>query len=92
MYIFINSFVLNTRLYRCHVGELVDTAGVYSDCMELIVRLASHGLIHADFNEFNLMINADDDGAVTVFDFPQMVSTSHANAQWSVSIINYIVN
>jgi len=48
--------------------------------MELIVRLANHGLIHGDFNEFNLMIS--DDGSVTMYDFPQMVSTSHANAEW----------
>ena len=50
--------------------------------MDLIVRLANHGLIHGDFNEFNLMIG--DDGSVTMYDFPQMVSTSHPNAQWSV--------
>ena len=65
---------------RCHVRELADTAGVYSECMDLIVRLANHGLIHGDFNEFNLMIS--DDSSVTMFDFPQMVSTSHENAQW----------
>ena len=65
---------------RCHIRELADTAGVYSECMDLIVRLANHGLIHGDFNEFNLMVN--DDGSVTMYDFPQMVSTSHPNAQW----------
>jgi len=62
------------------VSELSDAASVYNECMDLIVRLANHGLIHGDFNEFNLMIN--DDGSVTMFDFPQMVSTSHPNAQW----------
>jgi len=66
--------------YRCQIRELTDTAGVYSECMDLIVRLANHGLIHGDFNEFNLMVN--DDGSVTMYDFPQMVSTSHPNAQW----------
>ena len=35
-------------------------------------------LVHCDFNEFNLMVS--DSGQVTVIDFPQMVSTSHANA------------
>jgi len=59
---------------------LADAAAVYSECMDMIVRLANHGLIHGDFNEFNLMVN--DDGSVTMFDFPQMVSTSHPNAQW----------
>lgn len=47
--------------------------------MELISRLASKGLIHCDFNEFNLLI--DDDEEMTVIDFPQMVSVSHPNAR-----------
>lgn len=44
------------------------------------MKLANHGLIHGDFNEFNLMMNDDD--RVTMIDFPQMVSTSHINAEW----------
>jgi len=52
--------------------------------MELIVKLANHGLIHGDFNEFNLML--DDSDHVTMIDFPQMVSTSHLNAEWSVPV------
>lgn len=46
--------------------------------MALIVRLASYGLVHGDFNEFNLVI--DDDETVTLIDFPQMISTSHPDA------------
>lgn len=55
-----------------------DPGAVYNDLMELIVRLANVGLIHGDFNEFNLVIS--DDGNITLIDFPQMVSTSHPNA------------
>lgn len=47
--------------------------------MNLIIKLANHGLIHGDFNEFNLMLDADDN--VTMIDFPQIVSTSHMNAK-----------
>jgi len=47
--------------------------------MDLIVKLASHGLVHCDCNEFNIMI-ADDAKSITLIDFPQMVSTSHVNA------------
>jgi RIO kinase 2 len=47
--------------------------------MELISRLAARGLIHCDFNEFNLLI--DDEENLTLIDFPQMVSVSHANAE-----------
>ena len=47
--------------------------------MTLLVKLASHGLIHCDFNEFNIMIDEDD--TPTLIDFPQMVSTSHPDAK-----------
>ncbi|XP_061906833.1 serine/threonine-protein kinase RIO2 isoform X1 [Entelurus aequoreus] len=64
----------------CQVHELQDAAALYSEFMELIIKLANHGLIHGDFNEFNLML--DDQDHITMIDFPQMVSTSHANAEW----------
>ncbi|KAM4708229.1 serine/threonine-protein kinase RIO2 [Discoglossus pictus] len=64
----------------CQVREIDDPAGMYSELMDLIVKLANHGLIHGDFNEFNLMLDEEDH--ITMIDFPQMVSTSHANAEW----------
>jgi RIO kinase 2 len=39
------------------VNEVKDPAELYSELMNLIVRLARYGLIHGDFNEFNLMLN-----------------------------------
>ena len=62
--------------------EVKDAAALYDDCMNLLVKLANHGLIHGDFNEFNLMVDAQD--RITMIDFPQMVSTSHPNAEWCV--------
>ncbi|XP_067885852.1 serine/threonine-protein kinase RIO2 [Heterodontus francisci] len=64
----------------CQVHQLDDPAATYNELMDLIVKLANHGLIHGDFNEFNLML--DDEDHVTLIDFPQMVSTSHLNAEW----------
>ncbi|GCB68455.1 hypothetical protein scyTo_0005303 [Scyliorhinus torazame] len=64
----------------CQVHQLDNPAATYSELMDLIVKLANHGLIHGDFNEFNLML--DDEDHVTMIDFPQMVSTSHLNAEW----------
>ena len=53
--------------------------------MDLIVRLANAGLIHGDFNEFNLLLrepeNEDDLPEPVLIDFPQMVSTDHPNAE-----------
>ena len=62
-----------------------DVPALYSTLMELIVRLAAHGLIHCDYNQFNILLN--DRGKPTLIDFPQMVSTSHINAQRYVYII-----
>lgn len=46
------------------VRELKDPLAVLEKLMKLIVRLAHCGLIHGDFNEFNLMI--DDAGHITM--------------------------
>lgn len=56
---------------------------LYSTLMDIIVRFARAGLIHGDFNEFNILIQRET-GIPVVIDFPQMVSTSHVNAEWSV--------
>ena len=48
--------------------------------MELILRFASVGLIHGDFNEFNILVHEDTQEPV-VIDFPQMISINHRNAE-----------
>jgi RIO kinase 2 len=48
--------------------------------MALLLRLAHAGLVHGDFNEFNIMLHRKT-GDVTLIDFPQMVSTRHVNAE-----------
>jgi RIO kinase 2 len=76
--------------------KLVDAAisWLYSELMNLILRLAEHGLIHGDFNEFNLIweppkkdaSKTDESlcpmGRIVIIDFPQMVSTRHPNAKY----------
>ena len=69
-----------SHTHSCHVQSVADAANLYSVLMDLIVRLASCGLIHCDFNEFNILLDSKD--RPTVIDFPQMVSTSHPNATW----------
>ncbi|XP_051131710.1 serine/threonine-protein kinase rio2 [Andrographis paniculata] len=61
------------------VKQLQNPDTVFESILGIVVRLAEHGLIHCDFNEFNIMI--DDDEKVTMIDFPQMVSVSHRNAK-----------
>ena len=52
---------------------------IFAYCMAMLRRLAEHGLIHCDFNEFNLMLGEDGEN-ITLIDFPQMISTNHHNA------------
>jgi len=63
-----------TRRYR-----LEQPGCVYAQCVTQLVNLAKCGLVHCDYNEFNIMCN--DSHEITVIDFPQMVSTNHPNAE-----------
>lgn len=76
-HVIVMSLVPGYPLYQVqHIPDHAEV--VYNRAMDLIVKLAQCGLVHCDFNEFNLMI--DDDGTLTMIDFPQMISTAHANA------------
>lgn len=70
-----------------NVGEAASV--LYADLLALIVKLAQYGLIHGDFNEFNILVeekvNEETDEVTlipTIIDFPQMVSIDHANAEY----------
>lgn len=78
---FIDSFPLRM------IEEVADPGKLYADLMDMIVRLAQRGLIHGDFNEFNILIKEEESGDEVkvnpiLIDFPQTVSTNHANAQY----------
>lgn len=73
------------------IASVPDPAALYADLISMILRLAQHGLIHGDFNEFNILIKETpiktETGEDTVkvepvlIDFPQMVSMLHQNAE-----------
>ncbi|KAH8173288.1 RIO1 family protein [Sarocladium implicatum] len=73
------------------IASVPDPAALYADLIAMILRLAQHGLIHGDFNEFNILIKEEtvtsESGEETVkvepvlIDFPQMVSMQHQNAE-----------
>ena len=66
-------------LFRTQINEVEDVEALYNDLMNLIVSLGNAGVIHGDFNEFNIMVTQD--AKPILIDFPQMVSTSHPNAR-----------
>ncbi|KAI1210929.1 RIO1-domain-containing protein [Annulohypoxylon truncatum] len=41
------------------VSRVPDPAALYAELISLILRLARHGLIHGDFNEFNILIKEE---------------------------------
>ncbi|KAK4662796.1 Serine/threonine-protein kinase rio2 [Podospora pseudopauciseta] len=74
------------------ISSVPDPAALYASLIELYLRLAKHGLIHGDYNEFNILIREDvstnpETGTEeitlvpVVIDFPQMISMEHVNAE-----------
>lgn len=61
------------------IENVLDPEKLYHDLMDLIVRLAESGLIHGDFNEFNILVH--ESGQPVLIDFPQMVSIDHEDAE-----------
>ncbi|KAF2143831.1 uncharacterized protein K452DRAFT_350232 [Aplosporella prunicola CBS 121167] len=75
------------------IGSVPDPASLYEQLMNTIIRLAKFGLIHGDFNEFNILVEektstaeGDSEPKITLhpvlIDFPQMVSIQHPNAEY----------
>lgn len=69
------------------IESIPEPGKLYAELMDMIVQLAARGLIHGDFNEFNILIKElpQPDGSIelsaVLIDFPQAVSTNHANAE-----------
>jgi RIO kinase 2 len=43
------------------ISKVPDPASLYSELMDIIMQLAQYGLIHGDFNEFNILIKEEED-------------------------------
>jgi len=61
------------------VNEVPDPAVLYDKLIKLLIKFADHGVIHGDFNEFNIMLDRETADPI-IIDFPQMVSTLHQDA------------
>ncbi|KAG4305615.1 hypothetical protein PORY_001171 [Pneumocystis oryctolagi] len=64
-------------LYK--IEHIVHPEKLYMTLMQLIIKLANHGLIHGDFNEFNILVYENLDPVI--IDFPQMISIDHSNSE-----------
>lgn len=77
----INGFPMR-QLYKHHNHEKL-----YSNLLKFVVKLANNGLIHCDYNEYNIMIIEKEEGATegkdfVVIDFPQCISIEHPDAEF----------
>eukprot|EP00892_Ulva_mutabilis_P001751 jgi/Ulvmu1/11577/UM079_0020.1 len=61
------------------VRALDDPGPVFEEMVQIMCDMVRVGLIHCDFNEFNVIITPTN--TLVAIDFPQMVSVSHVNAQ-----------
>ena len=72
---YIQSYPLNK------IEEIKDKEVVYHKMMDFILKLGENGLIHGDFNEFNILLNINKPDEIVVIDFPQMISIHHSEAK-----------
>jgi RIO-like serine/threonine protein kinase len=77
-----NHKILTTRR---QIEEVGNPASLYSTLMQLILRLASQGLIQGDYNEFNILVY--EDGRPILIDFPQMISIDHPMKYRQVDLV-----
>ncbi|XP_014220904.1 serine/threonine-protein kinase RIO2 [Trichogramma pretiosum] len=63
----------------CNVKDVENKDELYDALMKIICKLAYCGVVHGDFNEFNIMIT--DDGKPIMIDFPQMISIDNEEAE-----------
>ena len=72
---YIQSYPLNK------IDEIKDKEVVHHKMMDFIYKLGENGLIHGDFNEFNILLNINKPYEIVVIDFPQMISIHHSEAE-----------
>ncbi|KAJ6218435.1 hypothetical protein RDWZM_009592 [Blomia tropicalis] len=60
------------------IGDRKNIESLYENLMSIIMKLAyEFGVVHGDFNEFNILIRNDGSASPVVIDFPQMISINH---------------
>jgi len=63
----------------CNINEIGNIEIAFNELIGMIMKLASCGLVHGDFNEFNILLTEQQ--KIYLIDFPQMISTYHIEAK-----------
>lgn len=61
------------------VNQMSNPEKAYNNLIRIIYKLAENGLVHGDFNEFNILIEEKTEN-VKIIDFTQMISRDHSQA------------
>lgn len=62
------------------IDDLGDKEQAFNELVSTLVKLATKGLIHGDFNEFNILVHIKTQ-KIFFIDFPQMISLEHEEAK-----------
>ena len=62
-----------------NVVKIENPDKILNTCFSMAVKLAEFGLVHCDFNQYNILVSGEE--KVHIIDFPQMVSVNHFNAE-----------
>lgn len=68
------------------ISAVPDPASLYAELIALILRLARHGLIHGDFNEFNILIKEEK------ADGPEVTEGEDAEATTAGTLIPILID
>lgn len=68
------------------ISSVPDPAGLYSELLEMIMDLATVGLIHGDFNEFNILIKEEP------IETPESAATNDPDAEVPVKLVPILID
>ena len=71
------------------IEEVPNPAGLYAELIEIVLRLAKFGLIHGDFNEFNILIREEQPLAAETSTTPE---TQDSGSRAGVALIPVIID
>ena len=71
------------------IQEVPNPAGLYAELIEIVLRLAKFGLIHGDFNEFNILIREEKSPAAETSENPE---TEESDSKAGVALIPVIID
>ena len=71
------------------IQEVPNPAGLYAELIEIVLRLAKFGLIHGDFNEFNILIREEQSPAAETF---RNTEIEDSDSEAGVALIPVIID